>query len=180
MKDLVQRIIACFVLTAFFSNIVFAQRRGTRPDIKNFYDISNAPSGQTQYAFKPVDERNLIPVRVMGEINKPGVHYVPRNANLLDLLGLAGGPTTEAEVSKISIRTVRSGKDEVIKVDGDDLFGNTKKPLAAPSLFPNDVVYIPTDEPMISDDAARIVTVLGALASMVLSIVIVRRELQGK
>ncbi|NCN27143.1 hypothetical protein GW915_06155 [bacterium] len=181
MKRVVQRQVSFVILFTYSCTLAFAQSSRTgSSSLNNYYDIGNAPSGQTQYSFKPVDERNLIPIRVIGEVGKPGVHYVPRNANLIDLLSLAGGPTSRAEISGITIRSVRSGTEEMIAIDGKKLFGRSKNLIAAPKLFPNDVVYIPIDQPLISDDTARLVTVLGAIASALLSVVIVQRELRGK
>jgi len=44
-----------------------------------------------------------IRINVMGEIGKPGTVHVSEDANLLDILRVSGGPTSQADLKKITI-----------------------------------------------------------------------------
>ncbi len=51
------------------------------------------------------EEKNtqrMIYVEIAGEINNPGVYYIPESYNLEDLIYIAGGVTEECDISKIN------------------------------------------------------------------------------
>jgi len=106
----------------------------------------------------------LIPVRVIGAIEKAGIHYVPKGTDLLTLLTLAGGTSREAELDSIRIR--RQGETpKVLTANLDDLV--TRVDDAPIQLQSNDVVMIPQSKPSISDDTLRIVSLVASLAAIV-------------
>ena len=50
-----------------------------------------------------VREFRTVSVQVLGEVKTPGYYQVRAGARLLDVLGLAGGPTKAADLSQVSI-----------------------------------------------------------------------------
>ena len=58
-------------------------------------------------------------VTILGQVRSPGVYLFPANEklNLLQAIALAGGYTRAGEPSKITIKRVREGKENVIKLD---------------------------------------------------------------
>lgn len=54
---------------------------------------------------------------IWGEVESPGLYYVESNADILELISLAGGPTPDADLSRvILIRGQAGGEEEVINI----------------------------------------------------------------
>ncbi len=53
----------------------------------------------------------IIKVHIWGQVMKPGLHSVPSNTDLMELLSLAGGPSDYADLGRIKlIRRQREGE----------------------------------------------------------------------
>lgn len=50
----------------------------------------------------------LIPTHFWGEIQKPGLHFIPTDTSLIKGLSMAGGPTSSAFLEKIKLTRVSS------------------------------------------------------------------------
>jgi polysaccharide export outer membrane protein len=104
-----------------------------------------------------VKRRNL-PVSILGEVNKPGVHELQEPTRLMEILSLAGGTRDEAS-SKLIItrriengtlplrgaRTDSSGQFSIAEVDLEQLVKGSN-PEANILIAPNDVLSIPRAE----------------------------------
>lgn len=79
-------------------------------------------------------------VSIWGEIGSPGMYSIPEGSDLLLLITLAGGPTRDAEVSRI--RIVRSFPEPgVLHVNLDEFFKTGKRD-KIPDLSPGDMVFV--------------------------------------
>lgn len=58
-------------------------------------------------------------VTVLGQVQRPGAHDLPaeKNLTILQVLGLAGGPTRIANLKKVMVKRLVAGKEQIIKVD---------------------------------------------------------------
>jgi len=65
-------------------------------------------------------DETRIKITIWGEVENPGVYFVPDYASLIDLLAIAGGPTSDANLSKIKIITPRE-KNFTNKSDGEQI-----------------------------------------------------------
>ncbi len=107
----------------------------------------------------------LMPVRILGGVQKAGIHYLPIDTDLLTLLSLAGGTTEKASIDEITIkRTLKGGKSEVLHINLEAIFEDEKGD--SPKLMPNDVILIPIKRPMISENVVQTVGVIAGLATI--------------
>ncbi len=95
-----------------------------------------------QAAFSP-----SIAVRLIGEVAKPGTYQVSARSSLLDVLALAGGPTSNAALSKtIIVRTDDNSKSQErkqqIKVDLQKVMTEARLELL-PDILSGDIIFIP-------------------------------------
>lgn len=106
-------------------------------------------------------------VKILGEVAKPGRYRFTSNMTILDLLSTAGGPTSQAWVSKILI--VNIGPDMQSKTSVFDLmkFSRTGNLTMLPTLREGDVVYVPNN---LEDDKKRFAELLQNIANIVLII----------
>jgi protein involved in polysaccharide export with SLBB domain len=79
----------------------------------------------------------LVRVNIFGEVNKPGYYYVTGTDKLADLIAKAGGTTSDANVSNITI--TRNGQE--IDVDGEKIMQSGDK-LQDIGLQSGDQIYV--------------------------------------
>lgn len=154
-------------------------------DTSNSLGQAPTPTSQSQYRFAPITDPTLMAVHVMGSVRKPGIHYLPPKSNLIEVLTLAGGTTENAEIDSIQITPLRAqtqNDPHYGKFNLEEHFENInegKLNLNVPVLRTNDVVYVPEDKPFIDRDTATTVALVGTLTSILLSIIIIRKEVKG-
>lgn len=58
-------------------------------------------------------------ITILGQVQRPGAHDLPaeKNLTILQVLGLAGGPTRIANLKKVMVKRLVEGREQVIKVD---------------------------------------------------------------
>jgi len=184
MSSISQRILAATVLGQIaISQLGFAQVNplSAYRDRSANFDFAG---GQAQYKFNPVLEQGLIAVYVFGSVFKPGVHYVPSKISLLEVLTLAGGPTTNAKVDRITVSSLDAnlaGKAGTTKFfDLDEYFERIQHSgtveYSVPRMSNNDIIYVPEDKAFFDKNTTSIITFVGAIASTILSIVLIKRE----
>lgn len=79
------------------------------------------------------EERLEMVVAIWGEVRNPGEHRVPYNTNLVELLSIAGGPTSNAKLSKVQLTRQASEwsispqmLDTIMKESGGDKIKDTE------------------------------------------------------
>ena len=90
-----------------------ARRRHSWPQI--FKNISN-------YVFEPsvtvmVKDFRKINVQVLGEVRNPGQYTLRASNRLMDAVGLAGGPTRDANLSNITLTRIVSDETTILSLD---------------------------------------------------------------
>ena len=77
---------------------------------------------------------------IWGEVKSPGLYYVETNADILELISLAGGPTSDADLGHITLIRGQAGEKEIIINLGDYLsVGKSEEPIFLKS---GDIVII--------------------------------------
>jgi len=190
MKPLLLRKTASFLVCSLFLQVT-AQAQGlagygyTGPSPRASNNQQNAsPPVTSQYKFVPVPDQGLVPVYILGGVRKPGIHYVPTSSNVLNLLALAGGTTEDAKTREITVSAPTNASADSYKVVHHfDMRGYLRKDVdetsgTLPQLKSNYVVYVPEYRPAIDRDLTGVVSFIGALASIVLTFVVIKRDSQ--
>ena len=97
----------------------------------------------TNYYFARPNELTII-VSVVGYVQRPGRYEIAASIDLFNLVALAGGPTADGTMSKVTItRMVKTGGGKVqawkIRLDLEDLGALKADDLV---LSPGDIVYV--------------------------------------
>lgn len=113
-------------------------------------------SGYTQELAKELDNRQaasryvigktnelLMPVNILGAVDKSGQYMVPSETDLLALLAFAGGLQEDAKLNDVKIIRRISGqeKPQTIKIDLQKLY-ETGDDVLPPKLTPDDLVIV--------------------------------------
>lgn len=118
----------------------------------------------------------MMKVNLVGGFNKPGVYNVPVNSELTSVMSYAGGPTKEAEVSEVYVRSKKGNEYEVKKVNLENFFTDSQeKPYR---LKPDDYIYVKQNEEVINNNIFRGAMVISALVSVILTGLLIDRTLQ--
>jgi NADH:ubiquinone oxidoreductase subunit F (NADH-binding) len=111
---------------------------------------------------------SLIKVKLVGEVQKPGVHIVPTKTTFSSLLSYAGGPTDKANIKKIILKRKTKKGIRNINLNFEQYMQSNKKDVTLKS---NDLIYVTKEKPFITDRTLSIIsTTLGIIVSgMVIS-----------
>ncbi len=115
----------------------------------------------------------MAPINLWGAVSKPGVHHVPMRTDLLTFLTLAGGPSSDAQLNRVTIKRQGKNNEEVIFVDLEELLGNAGS--RGPLLEPNDIVSVAYKKPWISGNTVTVIGVVASLMGIVIGAVTLAR-----
>lgn len=118
----------------------------------------------------------MMKVNLIGGVHKPGVYNVPVNTELNSVISYAGGPTKEAELDEIVIRSKLGNNYKVKKVDLKEFFENPEK--APYKLRPDDYVYVNQSEDLVNNNVFRASMVVSAIVGALLSAILIDRTLE--
>jgi len=62
---------------------------------------------------------------IWGEVKSPGLYYVESNADILELISLAGGPTPDADLAHVILIKGQAGGEEIV-INLDDYLTKQK------------------------------------------------------
>lgn len=126
--------------------------------------FSGRSAGQAEFFNSNSDKRMQIQVTILSGVARPGVHQVPDNTNLMDMLALAGGISEDADASKVLVRRrsqVSKGSFDTLSYDVPDILTDNK--IAYPLIHNFDTIMV---EPRPKTDQ-KLITALTIVASTV-------------
>lgn len=114
--------------------------------------------------------KSLMPVHFWGEVQRPGLHYIPVDTKLIKGLSFAGGGGSLADLDEVVVNRVQSGKikrSEFDLDDGGDIVSHEY------TLHPGDTVFVPRD--MFQENRAFYTSLISVAATIISTILIVKR-----
>jgi len=175
-----RRLQALLLLAAQFIGLMAFQaaQADQLPTLMNaLRDARKEPSLTSEFVFRNDPDEALIPVFLLGSVNRPGLYHIPRNTDLVALLTIAGGTSNDARLSDILIKNQSGeGMNRQLKIDLDNHFHTSdvqKFPLTS-----NDVVLVNSEKPWISNNTLTIVGIATSLATLVLTGLLIHDNLK--
>ena len=101
--------------------------------------VKRVPSIQTPF-FKSIR------LSIMGQVARPDDYQVSVDANLLDILKLAGGPSGDADLKRVMIIREQPKGEQRLEVDLEKVFEEGELKLL-PELLANDTIFVPKVKP---------------------------------
>lgn len=158
----------------FFSSLIVFSLSLVRAQTAQSGLVSAIPGGSAAnyYYAKPGDLTIL--VNVWGEVERPGRYEVSTTIDLIHLLSLAGGPSSDAKLGEIKITRIVNGNSFPARksqaVDLEDLTKLIESDLA---LYPGDIIFIERSSWAKIRDAFSFVVPVATLAVAILNFVYV-------
>lgn len=151
-------------LLAFLNTMAYAQiNTGLSGGLRRDSDMQQTNTA-AEYVFRNDADEVLMPVLVIGAVNRPGLYHVPLNTDLTKLLALTGGPLKEAELDEVVIKKNTNGN--ATNVDMKEILSLSN--LKSPALASNDVVVIPAHKPTISPDTVTVLSIAIGVAGVLI------------
>lgn len=149
-------LISLLSLTLSFENVALAQ-------VLSGGILGNR--GGSEFYVGKDEGKPLITVNVVGGVSSPGVYHVPIDTTMAQLIAVAGGSVSNAELDEITIRRQKN-KDqiEIIQVDFEKIISSSG---TMPTLSDKDIVDIPVS--YFLEKSALITSIVGAVLGIVLA-----------
>jgi hypothetical protein len=130
----------------------------------------------SDYVIKRHPNQKLVPVRVIGGVNKPGFYQIPENTPLLSLLSYSGGTAPNSNLKEVTI--LREDQKASLSVNLKDALTNPKN--ADITMMSNDVVFIPEEKPFISHDTFMVIAIVSTITATLLTGLIIDERLKSR
>ena len=165
MINLIQLLILNLIL---LSSIAFAQ--------DEVFSLKKAvPNNTQEYYAGALPGSVMMKVNILGAIHKPGVYNVPINSELNSVLSYAGGPTIDAKLDQVMVRSKQGATNKIKRVDLEEFFNDEKS--NPYKLKPDDYVYIEQKQKIISNEILQTTTLVSSILGIVVAMVIIDQRL---
>ncbi len=103
-------------------------------------EIGKTSQSAGHYVYIGEGDELLVNVQIWGQVKNPGLYSLPEESNIVTLVSLAGGPTENADLSKIKVTRKGVKKDSLYTVNlKKSLLDGSKERI---TLKPGDIVEI--------------------------------------
>ena len=113
----------------------------TTMEVAELLTFRLAKSIQNPFVLVSTTDAMPIQVRVLGQVNKPGIVQLAKGATLQEVIMAAGGPTQYADLADLRIIRDKGTDADAISVDYKE-FLEKGKLSAMPEIRPNDIVIL--------------------------------------
>jgi len=137
--------------------------------------LKNIGGGQAEFKNSNRQNRLLIEVNMLSGVQSKGIHQVPDTTNLVDMVSLAGGPESNADLSEVHIKRRTKNGFATLEYDLESLVQS--KSAAFPPLEDGDVVMI---ERSSAEKLYSALGIFGLSLGIIISGFVIRRELKNK
>lgn len=125
----------CFVVLLSFS---FLEANLYAIDLDQGF--SGPSSSQAEFFSINSDKRMTIKVNFISGVNRPGIHHIPDNTNLMEAVSLAGGISVDADPSNVFVKRKMKDSFETLGYDLTDIVRDKK--MGYPDLKNYDTIMI--------------------------------------
>jgi protein involved in polysaccharide export with SLBB domain len=149
-----------------------------------------APQQSSEFIFRSSPQESLISVQLLGAVNKPGIYYIPSNTDMLKLLTLAGGSSSNGDITELIVRKKETGSwarinSISVKENKGAFQVNLEKLIehgGANHLILNqdDFIYVPQRSSFLNSDAIRGATFVSVIMGIVLSGFVIQKYAEQK
>lgn len=136
VKNSLGQTIFVYLMTAVY--LVAASPKSWAIDLDQSF--TGPSSAESEFFNINRDKRMMIQVNFVNGVQKPGIHHVPDNLNLLEAISLAGGVQPDSDPDKVLIKRKNKEKFETLEYSLTDLVADRNERF--PELRNNDTIVI--------------------------------------
>ncbi|MGH7491208.1 MAG: polysaccharide biosynthesis/export family protein [bacterium] len=119
----------------------------------------------------------LMPVNILGPVNKPGQYMIPSETDVISLVAYAGGFKEDVKINEVKIvrRLNNSHQPKIIKVDLAKFYATGDRSLT-PLLLPDDTVLIDSKKSVALKTLVEIARGAAYVAQVIYIIYVIDRD----
>lgn len=127
----------------------------------------------SEFVFQSYKGQELMTIKLLGAVQKSGLYHVPKQMDLATLLSLAGGTTSDANLSNVLVGQKVKGKEsqKSIEINVEEKLEQGK--INIYDLRPDDVVLVKRKKPVIGTDTWRLISLISMALTSILTIVVI-------
>lgn len=150
-------------LSVFLStSLVFSIPRTSRAIDVNSFSALDSLTGPSEFIIQDNQSQKLITVHLLSGVKKPGLYRVPERTNLITLFSYSGGISENSDTEKIMLKNQASRTPKELKLNDLMMSGH------GPLLKNQDIIFIESQKPIISNDTQLVVGLSASILSIVL------------
>lgn len=123
-----------------------------------------------EFVLRKYPGEKLIPVRILGGVNRPGVYYLPEGTDLLTAISLSSGLSTDADLDKV--HHARGDKPGAQELTMQEMFSDPKK---NPVLAANDMLFVEEKQPILSNNTMLLITAISSIVGITLGAIAISK-----
>lgn len=139
--SILRRFVAISLILHFsFGSVSWAQTSSNDPFLIK-RDDSTAKSGSV-YLTSHKKNEVLFKISIWGNVQYPGIHYLPLGTRFLEALSIAGGPLDTADMEKITLSTAGT---QGVKIENLSIYKALETESSNPVLKTDDIIFVKED-----------------------------------
>lgn len=123
----------------------------------------------SEFVFQSYKGQELMTIKLLGAVRKSGLYHVPKQMDLATLLSLAGGTTSDANLTNVLIGQKSLETKKSLEINVEEKLEEGKINLY--DLRPDDVVLVKRKKPVIGTDTWRLISLISLALTSILTIV---------
>ncbi len=136
-------------------------------EIKRGEVVSYAPLGNHPlFGDETILVREIQPITVLGEVEKPGSFSVTPTSKLIDLIAMAGGPTKFTDLGNVKIYRGGEPLAETKISAGSGKLVFEGRASENPEVYPGDVIYVARSKKIDPTEMAAYLSILSSLSNL--------------
>lgn len=126
----------------------------------------------SEFVFQSYKGQELMTIKLLGAVQKSGLYHVPKEMDLATLLSLAGGTTSDANLTNVLVGQ-KTRKNQVaqksLEINVEEKLEQGK--INIYDLKPDDVVLVKRKKPVIGTDTWRLISLISLALTSILTVV---------
>lgn len=123
----------------------------------------------SEFVFQSYKGQELMTIKLLGAVQKSGLYHVPKEMDLATLLSLAGGTTSDANLTNVLVGQKTKTVQKSIEINVEEKL--EKGEINIYDLRPDDVVLIKRKKPVIGTDTWRLISLISLALTSILTVV---------
>lgn len=126
----------------------------------------------SEYVLRRFSGEKLMPVRILGGVNKPGVYYLPQGTDLLTAISLSGGLSENADPDEVVWNQSSTKKMHTLEIS--NLMNDPTK--ENPALGANDLLMVKERQPIVSSNTLLLLTAISSIVGIAVGVTYLSRK----
>lgn len=174
LRCFVRHAVAVLTITSLTFHATFSFGNDAQKTFAGLSDRSALPLA-SEFYLSHVEGEILIPINVIGAVNRPGLYYAPKNTDIYRILAAVGGFRPDADLSRVVIKRRAADLESVIEIDLEDYLRQPQSDRII--LVAEDVLHVEAIEPIVSQNSISLMSIAASILSILLTATVIHKNM---